>query len=132
MPTLQLSSLPPQGKSGNPSCLCNLLPAPGGFRRQGLWAKQADVLGTLGRDPAETKRKVRGGLLRGHSACAVAAAACGAPPAPSAVPGLWVLLLSGVPSSCARLFLLQDRSKPVGLKNLGNTCYVNSVLQVRP
>lgn len=48
-----------QGKGGNPNCLCNLVPAPGGFRRQGLWTKAADVLGTLGPDPAANLREVR-------------------------------------------------------------------------
>jgi hypothetical protein len=67
--------LPMQGKSGNPNCLCNLLPAPGGFRRQGLWAKEADVLGTLGPDPAETKRQVLGGRSPRRCHCRICMAA---------------------------------------------------------
>lgn len=47
-----------QNKAGNPNCLCNLIPAPGSFRRQGLWAKETDVVGTLGPDPAARARKV--------------------------------------------------------------------------
>ncbi len=47
-----------QGRNSNPNCLCHLLPAPGSFRRQGLWAKEANVVGTLGPEPGTTKRAV--------------------------------------------------------------------------
>jgi len=67
LPHLPLSLLAQGKSSGNPNCLCNLLPAPGGFRRAGLWAKEGDVVGTLGPDPGVRARKVG----QGARACVV-------------------------------------------------------------
>lgn len=50
----------------NPNCLHNLVPPPESYRQAGLWAKQAQVVATLGADPAATVREVhsvgRGGV----------------------------------------------------------------------
>ena len=48
------------GKADNPNCLCGLIPAPNGHRRQGLWQKDAAALAKLGPDPSADKREVRG------------------------------------------------------------------------
>lgn len=50
---------PPQGKSGNPNCLCNLIPAPGSHRRVGLWSKDLACSKVLGPDPADIQRQAR-------------------------------------------------------------------------
>ena len=48
-----------KGRKDNPNCLCNLIPAPGSFRRKGLWQKDSSALLSLeGPDPADTQRKV--------------------------------------------------------------------------
>ena len=50
---------PPQAKSGNPNCLCNLIPAPGSHRRVGLWSKDLACSKVLGPDPADIQRQAR-------------------------------------------------------------------------
>ncbi len=48
-----------KGRKDNPNCLCNLIPAPGSFRRKGLWQKDSSALLSLeGPDPADLQRKV--------------------------------------------------------------------------
>ncbi len=47
------------GKADNPNCLCGLIPAPTGHRRQGLWQKDAAALAKLGPDPSADKRAVQ-------------------------------------------------------------------------
>lgn len=41
----------------NPQCFCYLVPPEGSYRKKGLWQKET-VVGEMGRDPAEDKRKV--------------------------------------------------------------------------
>lgn len=50
-------------KRENPHCFCKLLPGPGGYRKKGLWRKEAEALSSLGEDPSDSKREVR--LTRG-------------------------------------------------------------------
>ena len=47
-----------KGKKDNPNCLCGLVPAPGSFRRKGLWQKEAQGLQQIGADPAEVRKQV--------------------------------------------------------------------------
>ena len=42
----------------NPDCFCGLLPQPEGFRKKGIWQREAQAVAALGRDPAESCRKV--------------------------------------------------------------------------
>ena len=44
----------------NPDCFCGLLPQPEGFRKKGIWQREAQTLAALGRDPADSCRKVCG------------------------------------------------------------------------
>lgn len=46
-----------KGSKDNPLCFCGLIPQEGSFRKKGLWQKEP-VLGQIGRDPAEDRRKV--------------------------------------------------------------------------
>lgn len=43
-------------RKDNPNCFCGFVPAPGSFRRKGLWQKEATL--ALGDDPAKGKREV--------------------------------------------------------------------------
>ena len=45
------------GKKDNPNCLCGLIPAPGGYRRKGLWQKDPESLACLGNSPLDDKRQ---------------------------------------------------------------------------
>lgn len=46
-----------KGRKDNPNCLCGLAPAPGSFRRKGLWQKDPEVVAKLGIDPADSRRQ---------------------------------------------------------------------------
>lgn len=49
-----------KGRRDNPNCLCGLAPAPGAFRRKGLWQRDLSALLCLGgSDPADLQRKAR-------------------------------------------------------------------------
>lgn len=48
-----------KGRKDNPNCLCGLVPAPGSFRKKGLWQKEPTAITNLGGDPNEQKRTVR-------------------------------------------------------------------------
>lgn len=50
----------------NPSCFCCLAPAPGSFRKKGLWQKEAGLLGSLGTDPTGRARQVGGSTEEGN------------------------------------------------------------------
>jgi hypothetical protein len=50
----------PKPRKDNPNCLCGLTPAPGSFRKKGLWTKEPAALAQLGPDPNLWKRQVRG------------------------------------------------------------------------
>ena len=54
-----------KGKRDNPNCLCGLVPAPGSFRRKGLWQKEPKGLQQIGADPAEVKKQVSSQLCLG-------------------------------------------------------------------
>lgn len=47
-----------KGKKDNPNCLCGLIPAPGGYRRKGLWQKDPESFACLGDNPLDDKRQV--------------------------------------------------------------------------
>ena len=47
-----------KGRKDNPNCLCGLVPAPGGFRRKGLWQKEPEAIAGLGLDPNDSRREV--------------------------------------------------------------------------
>ena len=49
-----------KGSKDNPNCLCGLVPAPGGFRRKGLWQKEPEAIAGLGYDPNDLRREVMG------------------------------------------------------------------------
>lgn len=49
-----------KGRKDNPNCLCGLVPAPGGFRRKGLWQKEPEAIAGLGYDPNDLRREVMG------------------------------------------------------------------------
>lgn len=65
-PACDLSGLAPckSNKKDNPNCMCCLVPNVGSHRKKGLWTKEPAALSTLGRDPNEQRREVRG--QRGH------------------------------------------------------------------
>ena len=46
-------------KKDSPTCLAGLIPAPGSFRKKGLWQKNIHSYVQLGCDPAELARTVR-------------------------------------------------------------------------
>lgn len=62
------------GKADNPNCLCGLIPAPTGHRRQGLWQKDAAALAKLGPDPSADKREVQSDVDRVLGRCRIACA----------------------------------------------------------
>ena len=45
-------------KKDNPFCLTNIIPAPGGYRKKGLWQRDSAALLTHGADPARLTREV--------------------------------------------------------------------------
>lgn len=47
-----------KGRKDNPNCLCGLVPAPGSFRRKGLWQKEPQGLQQIGADPNDLKKQV--------------------------------------------------------------------------
>ena len=62
-----------KGRKDNPNCLVGLVPAPGGFRRKGLWQKEPEAIAGLGYDPNDLRREVIGFLnrsLRATVSCA--------------------------------------------------------------
>ena len=100
----------PQASCGNPrnktckskgccECVCGLLPATDGYRKKGLWQKDAPVLASLGQDPAQAVRE--------QASCV---ACC--------------RLTAHRPCSH-----MHAQGVPGGLDNLGNLCYANSALQ---
>ena len=56
----QLHNKTCKGRKDNPNCLCGLVPAPGGYRRKGLWQKEPEAIASLGCDPNGFTREVRG------------------------------------------------------------------------
>lgn len=46
-------------KKDSPLCLAGIIPAPGGFRKKGLWQKDSKALLAQGADPADQLREVR-------------------------------------------------------------------------
>lgn len=47
-----------KGKKDSPNCLCCLVPAPGSFRRKGLWQKEPQGMQQIGADPADSRKQV--------------------------------------------------------------------------
>lgn len=45
-------------KKDSPYCLTGIIPTPGGFRKKGLWQKDAKALLSQGPDPAQELREV--------------------------------------------------------------------------
>lgn len=52
-----------KGRRDNPNCLHGLVPPEGSYRRKGLWQKDVGAMTSLGPDPNDLKREVRGTIL---------------------------------------------------------------------
>ena len=57
-----------KGRKDNPNCLLGLVPAPGGYRRKGLWQKEPEAIAGLGYDPNDLRREVIGFHKPSHEA----------------------------------------------------------------
>ena len=57
-PCLDIYSKGCKCRKGNPFCLAGIIPAPGGFRKKGLWQKDSKALLTQGLDPSHQLREV--------------------------------------------------------------------------
>jgi hypothetical protein len=47
-----------QGNKQNPNCLHGIIPAPGSYKKKGLWQRNMDDLLDLGPDPNDALRTV--------------------------------------------------------------------------
>jgi len=57
-PCLAIYSQACKCKKSSASCLCGLIPTPGGHRKKGLWQKDSQALVVQGPDPGENRREV--------------------------------------------------------------------------